>query len=112
MVRFRAELFEALATGNPPLDAAVASAQRGSAWSLIHPEFSVSVPEPVVLTVPLAYPVARRDAQLVSFLDSWIQLKQRDGSIEEARDYWVYGKNAEIRGPRWSVLRDVLHWVD
>jgi len=108
----RAELFEALATGNPPLDAAVASAQRGSAWSLIHPEFSVSVPEPVVLTVPLAYPVARRDAQLVSFLDSWIQLKQRDGSIEEARDYWVYGKNAEIRGPRWSVLRDVLHWVD
>jgi Na+/H+-dicarboxylate symporter/ABC-type amino acid transport substrate-binding protein len=108
----RSALIEAMLTGEPPLDAAVASAERGSAWSLLHPQFSVAVPQPVVLTMPLAYPVARRDAQLLSFLDSWIELKQRDGSIDEARDYWVLGKNAERRGPRWSVIRDVLGWVE
>lgn len=108
----RGQLIEALVTGEHALDAVVTSAERGSAWSLLHPEFSVSVPQPAVLTVPLAYPVARRDAQLRSFLDSWIELKERDGTLQELRDYWVLGKNAQIRAPRWSVLRDVLHWVE
>ena len=105
----RGQLFDALLKGE--IYAAVASAERGSAWTLLHPEFSVSVPQPLVLTIPLAYPVAHRDEALRSFLDSWIEVQQRGGSFEEARDYWVLGKNAEVREPRWSVLRDVLHWV-
>jgi hypothetical protein len=26
-------------------------------------------------------------------------------------DYWILGKNAVPTPPRWSVIRNVLHWV-
>ena len=63
-----------------------------------------------MLTVPLAYPVAHRDVQFLSFLDRWVELKKRDGTIQDLYDYWILGKNAEPPVPRWSVGHDVLHW--
>jgi hypothetical protein len=27
-------------------------------------------------------------------------------------DYWILGKNAVPKPPRWSVIRNVLHWVE
>jgi hypothetical protein len=64
------------------------------------------------MTIPLAYVVAERDGALWLFLNTWIDLKQRDGTIDELRDYWVYGKDAHPREPRWSVARNVLGWVE
>jgi ABC-type amino acid transport substrate-binding protein len=93
-------------------DAIVLPAERGSAWTLIHPEFSVVVPEPDIIKVPLAYPVARRDEQLASFINTWIELKRRDGTIDALYRYWILGQNAAPPQPRWSILRNVLHWVD
>jgi len=65
-----------------------------------------------VLTVPLAYPVARRDPELLAFIDAWIELKRRDETLRELYDYWILGLDAEPRGPRWSLLRDTLHWIE
>ena len=49
---------------------------------------------------------------MANFLDTWFELKKRDGTIDELFDYWVLGKGAETKEPRWSVIRNVLHWVD
>jgi hypothetical protein len=27
-------------------------------------------------------------------------------------DHWILGKTANQRQPRWSIIRNVLHWVD
>ena len=62
--------------------------------------------------MPLAYPVAGRDQAMATFLDTWIALKKRDGTIERLYDYWILGKDAAPSQPRWSIIRDVLHWVD
>ena len=35
-----------------------------------------------------------------------------DGTIDGLFDYWIMGKNAGPSGQRWSIIRDVLHWVD
>ena len=35
-----------------------------------------------------------------------------DGTVERLFDYWIHGQDAGRRGPRWSVLRDVLGWVE
>jgi ABC-type amino acid transport substrate-binding protein len=106
----RRQLVEFFLSDADRLDAIVISAERGSAWTLLHPELAVAVPNPPVLTVPLGYPVARRDPELRAFLDSWIELKRRDGSFDELYAYWILGENAQPRAPRWSVLRDVLGW--
>jgi len=93
-------------------DAVVLPAERGSVLTLLYPKYTVVVPEPGIVKIPLAYPVARRDQDWVSFLNTWIELKRRDGTIDALYDHWILGKQAAKRQPRWSVIRNVLGWVD
>lgn len=92
------------------VDAVVLTAERGSFLTLLHPAFSVAVPRPLEIRLPLAYPVARHDVEMARFLSLWIDLKRKDGTIQELYDHWILGKDAKIRHPRWSILRDVLGW--
>lgn len=117
-VRLPAARFEtfddvaALFERRPDVDAIALPAERGSAWTLIHPEYAVVVPEPGVVKLPLAYPLARHDQALASFINTWIDLKRRDGTIEALYQYWILGQHAAPPRPRWSIARDVLHWVE
>ena len=93
-------------------DAVALPAERGSVLTLLYPKFTVVVPEPGIVKIPLAYPVARRDQDWVQFVNTWIELKRRDGTIDALYDHWILGKQAGKRQPRWSVIRNLLHWVD
>ncbi len=93
-------------------DALLYTAESGSAWSLIYPEFTVAVPKPDLLKVPLSYAVQRGDLQMLEFMNRWIGLKHRDQTLERLFDHWILGRATEQRAPRWSVIRDVLGWVD
>jgi Na+/H+-dicarboxylate symporter/ABC-type amino acid transport substrate-binding protein len=94
------------------LDALALPAERGSAWTLIHPQYSVVVPGPDPIRVPLAYPISRRDEQFTSFINTWIALKRKDGTLDAAYKHWILGQDAAPRQPRWSIIRDVLHWIE
>ena len=95
---------------NPPIDAMVATAERGSAYTLLHPEYSVAVPKPRPFKVPLAYVIAGRDSEMVSMVNSWIELKRKDGTIDQLFAHWILGDDTTARHRRWSILDDVLHW--
>jgi hypothetical protein len=43
------------------LDAVVLPAERGSALTLLYPKYTILVPEPEIVKIPLAYPVSGRD---------------------------------------------------
>jgi ABC-type amino acid transport substrate-binding protein len=103
-----AQLFEPRV---PPLDALVLTAERGSAYTLLHPEYSVVVPGPRPLKVPLAYVVAGHDQALATLVDAWIDLKRKDGTIDELFAHWIQGRDATPHHRRWSILDDVLHWA-
>ena len=94
-----------------PVDALFFTAERGSFRTLVYPTFSVAVPHPVVLKVPLAYPVARHDVETARFLSNWVDLKSKDGTIQSLYNHWVLGLDARPPKKRWSVLRNVLHWT-
>jgi hypothetical protein len=32
--------------------------------------------------------------------------------VEELFDHWILGRGAEEKQPRWSIIRDVMGWVD
>jgi ABC-type amino acid transport substrate-binding protein len=99
-------------THAPNVDAIALPAERGSAWTLMYPEYSVAVPTPGTIRVPLAYPIGKHDEHFASFINSWIALKRKDGSFDAAFNYWVLGRDAATRRPRWSILRNVLHWIN
>jgi Na+/H+-dicarboxylate symporter len=94
------------------LDAVALPAERGSVLTLLYPKYTVVVPEPGIVKIPLAYPLARRDQDFASFLNTWIELKRRDGTIDALYGHWILGKQTGRRQPRWSIMRNVLHWVD
>jgi ABC-type amino acid transport substrate-binding protein len=94
---------------DPPLDAFVLTAERGSAYTLLHPEYSIAVPKPRLLKVPLAYVVAGRDEALATALNAWIDLKRKDGTIDELFSHWILGRDATQHHRRWSIWDDVLH---
>jgi ABC-type amino acid transport substrate-binding protein len=99
---------------DPPehIDALLTSAEGGSAWTLLYPEFQVVNPMPRKARLPVAYPYAGPDPKFQKFLDAWIHQQDGNGTVEELYDHWILGRGAEIRERRWSVVRDVLHWVD
>ena len=93
-------------------DAMIFTAEASAAWSLLRPEFASVIPQPNRERIPLGYPLPAGDGDWVNTVDSWIELKRHDGTIKNLYDYWVRGKGAKPRTPRWSVLRDVLHWAN
>ena len=93
------------------VDAALLTAERGSTWTLLRPELSVVVPQPNALRIPLAIAVARQDGAMAAFINSWIELKRQDGTLDRLYRHWILGADAVAREPRWSIIRNVLHWV-
>jgi Na+/H+-dicarboxylate symporter len=91
------------------LDALFMRAEVGSAWSLLHPEYTVVVPQPAVFRAPAGVAVSRaHSADLAAFIDDWLVIQRASGAVAHARDYWVLGQGAEEKRPRWSILRNVL----
>ncbi|MGI9482968.1 MAG: cation:dicarboxylate symporter family transporter [Hyphomicrobiales bacterium] len=98
----------------PPeyMDALVTSAEGGAGWTLVHPEYTVISPMRRKISVPLAFLIAGKDQELNDFLKQWIELKRLDGTIDDLYDYWILGRGAKVKKPRWSIIRDVLGWVE
>ena len=95
------------------LDALYTGAESGSAWTLLYPSFQVVTPWSDDYTIPLVYPYSSdEDNEMDEFIDHWVLLKQHDGTTERAFEHWILGKGGEKRVPRWSVVRNVLEWVD
>lgn len=94
--------------GTEELDALVMSAQAGSAWTLLHPEFSVVIPTDTRLRVSVGYPMPLDALRLENVVSRWIDLKGKDGTIERLYQHWIEGRGAQDDGPRWNILSDVL----
>jgi len=92
----------------PEVDALFLRAEVGSAWSLLHPEYSVVVPQPTLFKAPAGIAVSRASPDLAEFVNNWLVIQQASGAVQRAHDYWVLGRGAEEKKPRWSILRDVL----
>ncbi len=103
---------EFFATKGKTLDGFVYSAEAGSAWTLLYPEYAVVVPPPPRIELPMSYAMARGDRELVDYVNAVVELKKGDGTLKKLYNYWVLGQFAADTQPRWSVIRNVLHWVD
>jgi ABC-type amino acid transport substrate-binding protein len=92
-----------------PADALITTAEAGYAMTLSHPFYSVSIFEPSdVYEIFYAYPVARENSQsFILLMNYWLKMQD----LNSKYDYWVLGKRSEEVKPRWSIVRNVLHWV-
>lgn len=94
------------------LDAILYSAEGGSAWTLLYPGYSVVIPKPAIVRVPLGYVLPKGDPEWRGFISQWIGIKRTDGTIDNLYSHWILGRGTVSTEPRWSIMRDVLHWTD
>jgi ABC-type amino acid transport substrate-binding protein len=85
-------------------------AEHAAGWSLLHPEYTVVVPQPDPVQVPTAFGVAMGADDLQHLVDEWVVYASNAGVIRESYEYWVTGQGAASTEPRWSILRNVLEW--
>ena len=103
---------EFLRGNRPDLDAVIYSAEGGSAWTLIYPDYSVVVPNGPRVRVPLGYPLPKGDKEWLDFVSTWVELEKKSGAVDRLFDHWIKGGGAKDKAPRWSIIRDVLGWVE
>jgi ABC-type amino acid transport substrate-binding protein len=96
--------------GGSELDAYLMPAETGAAATLLHPQFSVVVPQPDPVTVPMAFGAALHSPDLVDAVNQWIVFAKSEGAMKRGYDYWVLGEGAQGPRRRWSIMRDVLGW--
>ena len=106
------EMRAVLETEASNVDAIMYSSEHGAAWTLLYPRFSVVVPRPVAF-FQFGYAVARGNDDLLVTVNAWLGEEQARGNVEALYEYWMLGRISSIeKPPRWSVIRDVLGWVE
>ncbi|NOQ79216.1 MAG: hypothetical protein GQ546_07425 [Gammaproteobacteria bacterium] len=86
------------------------SLEAGKTWTLIHPEYMTLFRREGIVSFPASYALAQDNLNLLNFMNSWLELQRASGKVDQLFDYWIQGKNAIPLQPRWSVIKDVLHW--
>jgi len=88
--------------------------QEAIAWTLCHRGYRVVLPDISLGRDALAYAVASTNPRLLQYLNQWLALKQAQGYTENQYDLWIKGKTeiAIHQEPRWSIIRNILSWVD
>ncbi|OQK15648.1 hypothetical protein AU255_15625 [Methyloprofundus sedimenti] len=84
------------------------TAEGGSAWTLLYPDYVVVNPFANRQGAPLVIAVSDEDLILEHFLSTWIKIKQTDGTIDTLFAHWIQGETTKAREPRWSILNNVL----
>jgi ABC-type amino acid transport substrate-binding protein len=94
-------------------DALMIPAEEGYTLTLQYPLFDVAIIQPAdSYQMMYAYPVAKEssDSYLLA-LNYWLRMENDYGQLQEKYNYWVLGETPSATEPRWSVVRNVLHWV-
>ena len=103
---------ELLASEAESIDAIADMAEEGAAQTLLYPSFNLVVPKPAI-RFPVSYAVARGNDDLLIAFNTWLLAKQSEGAVDNLYRHWMLGGAAELeRAPRWSVIRNVLGWVE
>jgi proton glutamate symport protein len=94
------------------LDAALWTLDQARAWAAANPGFSAVVPTDFGPPLPMAYLMPPHAEAFAGFIDQWLDLQRVNGFEQRMQEYWLQGKPRRDHGPRWSVIRNVLHWVE
>jgi proton glutamate symport protein len=71
------------------IDGMLFGAAAASAWSLLHPEYTVIVPKPVLAPLSMSFPINHNDQAFELFMRNWIEMKQQSKVIDQLFNYWI-----------------------
>jgi len=95
-------------------DALLWEEQQAIAWSVGKRTMRVIFPQPSMGIDSLSYVIKGNNPRFMNYLNQWLLLKKSDNFTKRQYDLWILGKTeiAAPKEPRWSIVRDVLHWTE
>jgi len=90
----------------------LASAESGSAWTLLYPEYGVAIPKGLSVKAPAAIALPEGDPDFATYINTWLLLSEKNGFMSKLYDYWILGEEYHPSEPRWSIMRNVLGLTD
>jgi proton glutamate symport protein len=95
------------------VDAWILNQVSATMWCVEHPGYSIVDFGGDLGKCYRGYPMRTDDSRFLLFINNWMQLKILDSFYKEQNDYWILGKipPKEI-ALRWSIIRNVLHWIE
>jgi ABC-type amino acid transport substrate-binding protein len=88
--------------------------QQAISWSLGKQNIRVIFPSPSIGKDSVAYALNGSSPKFLNYLNQWLALKNSENFSTKQYDLWIDGKT-EIAAPyeaRWSIIRNVFHWID
>jgi Na+/H+-dicarboxylate symporter/ABC-type amino acid transport substrate-binding protein len=84
------------------------------AWTLCHRNYRIVFTQPPLGFDTFGYAICNHNPRFLNYLNQWLELKRLEGFTDKQYDLWVKGKTEIVASvePRWSIIRNVLHWVD
>ncbi|MGE5195764.1 MAG: cation:dicarboxylate symporter family transporter [Anaerolineae bacterium] len=106
--------YESFAQEPPIADAVLWEEEEAISWVLRHTHFSIAKPTPSLGIDSMGYPIKGGSPRFLNYLNQWLSLKKNEGFADSQYNLWVLGKTQAplSEEPHWSVIRNVLHWVD
>ena len=92
------------------VDAAIWTREQAAALARSHPGITAVIPQGLGNPFLLTYLMPPDSEVMVHFVDYWLDLRRADGMQAREIDYWLRGRPRAQPPPRWSILRNVLHW--
>src|SRR5262245_48364400 len=93
------------------IDAAIWTLEQAETLARAHPGITAVVPKDFGSPFLFTYLMPPDAGELANFVNYWLELRRADGFRDQQFDYWIKGLPRASAEPRWSVIRNVLHWV-
>jgi len=94
------------------VDAAIWTLEQAAALARSHPGITAVVPQNLSNPFLLSYLMPPGSEVMMHFVNYWQELRRADGMRTREANYWLLGRPRTPAAPRWSVVRNVLHWQD
>lgn len=96
----------------PDIDAAIWTFCQARCFSTTNDGFTAVKPRNLNEVMVFGYFLPSGSTQMQRYVNHWIELRELDDTIQRLTDYWIEGNRPGKIAPRWSIMRNVLHWGD
>ncbi len=93
-------------------DAALWTLYQAKAWAEANPGFSAVVPDDLGGPLSMAFLMPPNSPVFERYVNGWLALQRDNGFLRRIGDYWLKGEPRSNGEPRWSIIRNVLHWLE
>ena len=91
-------------------DAAVWTLIQAKAWAEAHNGYTAVVPPNSGAPLSIGFLMPPDSPAFQRYVNEWLELQRSSRFRDELDAYWLEGKPRKSKGPRWSILRNVLGW--